>query len=90
VEASRTDKVWGAGISVAEAKHHVGDWPGKNLLGRAIMEVRNALRRSGSASVEECFRAGGKRKAEADSAAIDIRRGWRMDNDEVSLKRHKR
>ena len=44
VEASPIDKIWGIGLSVEDAR--VGkDWQGDNLLGKAIMEVREKLNR---------------------------------------------
>ena len=46
--ASASDLVWGTGLSVFE---HAGSpalpWPGQNLLGEALMEVRNLLRHGG-------------------------------------------
>lgn len=44
VEASPVDLVWGAGI---DARHVVseGHWPGLNLLGQALMEVREKLKK---------------------------------------------
>jgi hypothetical protein len=42
VEASPTDKIWGIGLSVQDA--YAGkQWDGENLLGKAIMEVREKL-----------------------------------------------
>lgn len=38
-EASPTDKVWGIGLGVAAAKAGI-KWRGRNLLGKALMEVR--------------------------------------------------
>ena len=38
-EASPTDRIWGIGISVANAKKG-GDWKGRNLLGETLMKVR--------------------------------------------------
>lgn len=45
VEASPTDALWGVGLSVKDAEKHQGDWPGKNLLGKALMEVREQLKK---------------------------------------------
>ena len=44
VEASPIDKIWGIGLSVKDA--YAGKkWQGDNLLGKAIMEVREKLNR---------------------------------------------
>lgn len=46
VEASPYDKIWGIGMSESEAKEsNVEDWNGANLLGFALMIVRDELRR---------------------------------------------
>ena len=38
VEASPMDAVWGIGLGVQEAQERdPGSWPGKNLLGQALM-----------------------------------------------------
>jgi ribA/ribD-fused uncharacterized protein len=47
VEASGRDWTWGAGMDIAAARTHTGKWPGKNLLGEALMEVRARLRVEG-------------------------------------------
>lgn len=39
VEASPTDKIWGIGISINDAKKGI-EWKGQNLLGKALMEIR--------------------------------------------------
>lgn len=39
VEASPTDRIWGIGRSVADAKKGL-PWRGENLLGKALMDVR--------------------------------------------------
>jgi ribA/ribD-fused uncharacterized protein len=45
VEASPEDAVWGLGLAVAEArKRGPRNWPGQNLLGFALIEVRASLR----------------------------------------------
>ncbi len=56
VEASPVDKVWGVGLDVQAAAEHARssieaygikpediDWPGRNLLGKALMTVRGLL-----------------------------------------------
>jgi ribA/ribD-fused uncharacterized protein len=48
VEASASDRMWGAGVGRTAALTHTGKWPGKNLLGEALMEVRARLRLEGS------------------------------------------
>lgn len=46
VEASPYDQIWGIGMSAKEAKESkVEDWRGENLLGFALMEVRDELNR---------------------------------------------
>jgi ribA/ribD-fused uncharacterized protein len=42
VEASKYDKIWGIGISIADAKAGK-KWDGQNLLGIALMNVREIL-----------------------------------------------
>jgi len=44
VEASPLDRIWGSGLA-ADDEHAAspGDWPGLNLLGFALMEVRRQL-----------------------------------------------
>ncbi len=47
VEASPTDRVWGIGLpehAPAETLTDESQWRGENLLGKAIMEVRNRFR----------------------------------------------
>jgi ribA/ribD-fused uncharacterized protein len=42
VEASPFDKIWGIGIKQSDAMRVFSDlWPGQNLLGKALMEVRD-------------------------------------------------
>lgn len=43
VEASPYDKIWGIGISEKDARSGVS-WRGENLLGKALMFIRNAFR----------------------------------------------
>ena len=43
VEASPYDKIWGIGISPEDAKNGK-QWNGKNLLGIALMDIRNKIR----------------------------------------------
>jgi len=46
VEASPEDAIWGIGLSEYEAsKIDPSEWPGQNLLGLAIMEVRSDLKK---------------------------------------------
>ena len=43
-EAARTDLVWGIGVSMKEpARFDMRKWKGKNLLGFALMQVRDEL-----------------------------------------------
>lgn len=45
VEASPVDPVWGIGLAVDDERvGHVDQWKGSNLLGFALMEVRDRLR----------------------------------------------
>jgi ribA/ribD-fused uncharacterized protein len=45
VEASPQDAVWGIGVTASDPRaEHPLDWPGLNLLGFALMDVRAALR----------------------------------------------
>ncbi|MEU8205175.1 NADAR family protein [Streptosporangium sp. NPDC049046] len=47
VEASPVDRVWGIGLAADDERAEKPElWPGLNLLGFALMEVRHALRRS--------------------------------------------
>lgn len=44
-EASPYDRIWGIGMSAAEAKNlEPSQWKGQNLLGKALMEIRTQLR----------------------------------------------
>lgn len=46
VEANPEDVIWGIGMDEKEAaKVNPGQWKGKNLLGKALMEVREMLKR---------------------------------------------
>ena len=43
-EASPVDAIWGIGLSEQDAKQvPESEWPGQNLLGKALMEVRGNL-----------------------------------------------
>ena len=45
VEASPMDTIWGIGLDAEAAQQtEPENWPGQNLLGRALMEVRDQLR----------------------------------------------
>jgi len=44
VEASPYDKIWGIGMRAGEAARDIDNWKGKNLLGFALMQVRDILR----------------------------------------------
>jgi ribA/ribD-fused uncharacterized protein len=47
VEASPYDTVWGIGLAAAQPEaRHPSQWRGLNLLGFALMDVREALRRA--------------------------------------------
>ena len=44
-EANPNDKIWGIGLDEATARQTFsGEWPGENLLGWILMEVRDELR----------------------------------------------
>ena len=45
-EASPNDKFWGIGVSLSDKKIAKGNWPGKNVLGKLLMEVREELPKS--------------------------------------------
>jgi ribA/ribD-fused uncharacterized protein len=63
VEAS-SDKIWGCGLTLTKARTYKGDtWPGKNLLGQAIMLVRDRLR------VEEKEKRAQKKEADEQADA---------------------
>ncbi len=42
VEASPFDRIWGVGYDAANAESNRGNW-GENLLGKALMRVRDRL-----------------------------------------------
>ena len=45
VEASPNDKVWGAGLALGDPRlNYPNYYPGRNLLGKALMEARTWLR----------------------------------------------
>jgi len=44
VEASKNDSIWGIGLEAKDAvKMNPSEWPGQNLLGKALMKVRSQL-----------------------------------------------
>ena len=46
VEASPMDTIWGIGLGKDNEKaHNIASWRGKNLLGFALMEVRDEIRK---------------------------------------------
>ena len=46
VEASPLDTIWGIGLDKDNEKaHNIASWRGKNLLGFALMEVRDEIRK---------------------------------------------
>ncbi|KAF2998843.1 hypothetical protein E8E13_003042 [Curvularia kusanoi] len=68
VEASPRDVVWGVGLGRERAKTHVGPWRGKNLLGKALMEVRRELEEEVAATEQKSHL---KRKAVDDIATSE-------------------
>ena len=58
VEASPYDRIWGVGYSAAKAAANRGDW-GQNLLGKALMRVRDRLHTEEAKIMDE---VGGKGK----------------------------
>ncbi|KAI9815334.1 MAG: hypothetical protein M1827_002814 [Pycnora praestabilis] len=63
VEASPHDRIWGVGFGKEEAEGRRGDW-GLNLLGKALMRVRERIR------VEEEGREKGMRAGETAGPAL--------------------
>jgi ribA/ribD-fused uncharacterized protein len=54
VETSGSDKIWGCGLSATKAKDYQGDkWPGQNLLGQALMEVRERIKTENQSKAED-------------------------------------
>ena len=52
-EASPSDKIWGIGLDAAAAANtDPTEWPGQNLLGRILMELRAEFSEDGSTSSE--------------------------------------
>ena len=46
-EASKYDKIWGIGMTQQEAKEiEDANFPGENLLGKALMEVREEIKKT--------------------------------------------
>ena len=52
VEASPFDRIWGIGFTAANAEVSKESW-GLNLLGKALMEVRDELRQQDDAAKAE-------------------------------------
>lgn len=47
VEASPVDKIWGIGLDAETAKNTPeANWPGQNLLGQVLMDLRDLLRKT--------------------------------------------
>ena len=44
VEASPYDKIWGVGLPIKYVTYDITKWKGKNILGYALMEAREAIR----------------------------------------------
>ena len=56
VEASPSDRIWGIGLSADDSRiHDPAQWRGENLLGFALMEVRDEIRRTYPEVVEPTF-----------------------------------
>lgn len=47
VEASPYDRIWGVGLSEEDDDLYTGNWKGQNLLGKALMEVRDKFQMKG-------------------------------------------
>jgi len=70
VEASPKDKIWGIGLDAAmAARMPEKDWPGQNLLGKALMRVRERLAagEGNTPDVQENMRMLKERVAEEES-----------------------
>ena len=63
VEASPFDRVWGIGFRAEEAERNRGRW-GENLLGKALMSIRDELRR------EQDEQEGGVRRKSEDAPSL--------------------
>ena len=69
VEASPRDRIWGVGFGAKNALKNRSRW-GLNLLGKALMEVRERLQKEEEADVED-FDAEADAEADAKESAED-------------------
>ena len=57
VEASPYDRTWGVGYSASKAEANRSNW-GENLLGKALMRVRDRLRAQENNTADEIIKKG--------------------------------